>query len=245
MKATKADARSGYKLGDSMARGQARRAAEGASSKPKGGEKGDAEPTTPRRDYEMGVVLGPPAHGKTSFVDALAAAYASRGGRVVVVDPNDAWRGVPHVQAVWPEGGIRGAGGKAALDDLIATFEHSPPAMLVLDDADKYARHATEVIDDLMTSFRHWKKDVVVVARRPQGIPKDSLANASWLALFACREVYARRYIAEQVGDPAIMTEIPTEPFRFLYVRQDGTFARGLYETAPRAVTTKSDREGA
>ena len=212
--------------------------------KAKGAQGGSANPEERRREYEMGVVLGPPAHGKTSFVDSLARWYASTGGKVIVVDPNDAWKGVSYVKAVWPRGGMRGAEGKGALDELIAGFERSGPAMLILDDADKYARHATEVIDDLMTSFRHWQKDVVVVARRPQGIPKDSIANASWLALFACREVYARRYIAEQTGDPQIMAEIPTEPFRFLYVRQDGTFARALYETQQREVTTKSSKPG-
>lgn len=203
---------------------------------------GASSPTAPTRDYEMLVVLGPPAHGKTSLVDEVALAYAQRGGKVWVVDPNLAWAGVPHVTPVWPKGGIRGADGKGNLDELIAAFETNGPGMLVLDDADKYARHATEVIDDLMTSFRHWKKDVVVVARRPQGIPKDAIANASSLAIFSTREVYARRYIGEQVGDPKITKLIPTVPYQYLYYRQDGSFAHEIRKTKARAVVTKSDK---
>jgi hypothetical protein len=215
-------------------------------SAPKG--KGDdVKPTSLRRDYEMLVVMGPPAHGKTTFVDELAKQYATgpRKGKVWVVDPNEAWVGVPYVTAVWPEGGVRGRDGKGALDDLLASFETNGPGMLILDDADKYARHATEVIDDLMTSFRHWKKDVVVVSRRPAGIPKDAIANANALALFAVREVNSRKYLTEQFGGPEVVDEVPREPYRYLYVRQDAYFSRAVYSTAPRATVAKADREGA
>lgn len=205
--------------------------------------KGNANPTAERDEFEMLTVVGPPAHGKTSLTDEIAADYAKKGGKVWVVDPNLAWAGVSYVKPVWPRGGIRGAEGKASLDDLIAAFENNGPGMLILDDADKYARHATEVLDDLMTSFRHWQKDVVIVARRPQGIPKDAIANSNALAIFATREVHARRYIAEQIGDSKILKLIPTVPHEYLYYRQDGSFAHEVRKTKARVVVTKSSKE--
>ena len=216
--------------------------AKGHASESTGDPKTDNDPKA-EREYEMGIVLGPPAFGKTSFVDMLARYYASQGGKVFVVDPNDAWRGVPYVTPVWVPKSLPRGERKSALDDIIASFEESGPAMLVLDDADKYSRRATEVIEDLMTSFRHWEKDVVVVSRRPQGMSKDAIANASWFAFFSCREVYARRYVAELFGPGnPIIREIPDEPHAFLYVRNDADKTRALYQTEPRAVVTKSTR---
>lgn len=200
-----------------------------------------ANPGEHRREYEMLVVLGPPAFGKTSLVDEQAFKYAARGGRVWVVDPNDAWKGVPYVRAVWPKDGIYGEDGKGNLNEMILWFETCGPGMLILDDADKYCRHATEAIDDLMTSFRHWQKDVIVVSRRPAGIPKDAIANANALALFHVREVNSKRYLTEQLSSE-VVAKIPKEPHAYLYVRQDAYLTNEVFETLPRKIATKSSK---
>lgn len=219
-----------------------RPAKENPKAAPKG-EKGaeNADPQEHKREYEMLVVLGPPAFGKTSLVDEQAYNYARRGGRVWVIDPNDAWKGVPYVRPVWPRDGIYGEDGKGNLNSMILWFENSGPGMLILDDADKYCRHATEAIDDLMTSFRHWQKDVIVVSRRPAGIPKDAIANANALALFHVREVNSRKYLTDQLS-AEVVGEIPKMPHAYLYVRQDAYLTRETYRTKPRRVVTKSTK---
>jgi hypothetical protein len=182
---------------------------------------GASSDLTASRHFQMGVILGPPAHGKTSLTDEMDEAYRRKGGRVIIVDPSNNWPG----RGVWP--------GMAGLDKYLDTLRTSGPALLILDDADRYMRFPTNARLELMTSFRHWQKDVILVSRRPQGIPKDAIANADWLAVFAVREVYARRYIAEQIGRREVMKALPTERYQYLYFHQE-TGAFKVFSTKAR-----------
>lgn len=193
------------------------------------------------RPYEMMAIIGPPAYGKTSLTDELAERYRKEGGRVWICDPSNNWRHArsrwPSPGAFWPENGLAG------LDDALWTLRSVGPGLLILDDADYYMRFPTNARLELMTSFRHWQKDVLIVTRRPQGIPKDAIANADALALFAQREVYSRDYIGKQLGNRKIAAMIPTERYRYLYVRQDDDGAPKVFATTKRATSQNSDRD--
>ncbi len=200
-----------------------------ASAKGSGTTAGASKDLTAARDFQMGVILGPPAHGKTSLTDEIDEHYRSRGGRSIIVDPSNNWPG----RGVWP--GMKG------LDRYLDSLRTSGPALLILDDADRYMRFPTNARLELMTSFRHWQKDVLLVSRRPQGIPKDAIANADWLAIFAVREVYARRYIAEQIGRREVMKAIPQERYQYLYWHQESGAFKVYGTKARKTDNTRAD----
>lgn len=197
------------------------------------------KPTTPARQFRMLTVLGAPGAGKTSLVDETIQRYrrGHPGCPVAVLDPN-AQFGAP--MGVWPEDGDAAA--------WLARFKEErakrgkPPGLLVLDDADKYLTGAPPVgvFRDLFTSFRHWRLDVILNARRSQDVPKVCIASSSTLALFLHRELYGRQYIKANLG-PEVADAMPTERFKYLHVDVDaGTHT--MEQTQKRARAVGADR---
>ena len=117
-----------------------------------------------------------------------------------------------------------------------------PPCLLVLDDADRFLTGAppTGIWRDLFTSFRHWRCDVILNARRTQDVPKVAIASASYLSLFIHRELYGRQYLEKAIG-PEVLEHLPTERFRYVLVHVDEhKFEPGA--TKKRAVQVAADR---
>ncbi len=113
-----------------------------------------------------------------------------------------------------------------------------------MDDADKYMRRPSQVRDDWMTSFRHYRKDLVLITRRPQGIPKDSISNAKWMALYAgsMTEPGARNYMREAL-DAKTIKLVPTQEWNYLYLYREGAlWTHEVRATTPRKVVTRSDK---
>lgn len=181
--------------------------------------------------YRMVTILGAQASGKTSLVDEWINTYP---GRVLMIDPNAQWGDDP--RAVWP-----GVG--SALRDYIESLKGEFSGLIVLDDADRYlSAHTSEgsVWRDLFTSNRHWRVDILVIARRPQGIPKDLIAGSSHLALFRIREPYARKYLGDVIDIPDLAKKIPRQPFKYLWVDVDAGKA-SLKATKKRAIIVGAD----
>lgn len=200
-----------------------------------------AIPSTPmaprgRATYEMGLMMGPTGCGKSTGANEIADSYYQAGGKVWAIDPSRAWQGVRGVTPLWP--GLRG------LDTLLVEMQEWGPGLVIFDDADKYMRRPTQVRDDWMTSFRHYRKDVVLISRRPQGIPKDSISNAKWMALYAgsMTEPGARAYMREAL-DAKMMKQVPTQEWHYLYLYRVGAvWSAEVKQTKPRAVVTRSDK---
>lgn len=159
--------------------------------------------------YEIGIVMGKSGCGKTSLVESIVLPYARSGGRVWVVDPNHAWDGVEDVRQVFSIDG--------EWEEVLAALENTPPGVVVFDDADLYLRYAPRFARVWMTSHRHLRKHVILVARRPAGMT-EILGNADWFALFAMREENAVEKWRSTLGDE-VADMIPREPYSYCYVR--------------------------
>jgi hypothetical protein len=179
----------------------------------------------------MGIVMGPTAHGKTAFATPIVDGYRQQGGKVWIVDLNNNWPGYPNRLT-----------SLIGLDEELWKLKTSGPGMIVCEDAHTYLRHPTGPRLDLMTGYRHWQKDLMIICHRPQGIPKDAIENADWLALFAIKEPYSRQYLGKLLG-LEMVGQIPKkgQRFTYLYLRQD-TDKRAVYKTQPRAIVTGSDQ---
>ena len=207
------------------------------------------KPAAPARPFELTVILGAPAQGKSSLADEWIETWAKerRGaGELAILDPAGVWaeRG-----GQWPDDGprdVRPASLRAvtflrALRAQRWRSQDVPPMLLVLDDADAYfdSGKPPEIFRDLFTMFRHWRCDVLIIARRPQDLPKIVFTSARWCALFASREVYSRDYLRQYLG-VSIVRQIPREPHRYLLVDVDAQTAE-LRATKARAARTRAD----
>lgn len=191
--------------------------------------------------YYTGLIFGPNGCGKTTVAEQIARYYI-RGtkvrGKVWAIDPNGGWRDSEGVKSLWP---AEGAGG---IDEMLLDSERWGPGLVIPDDADSYIRHSTEIQTNYLTRNRHYRKDLLVIARRPQGIPKDAIASARFVILFAgsLTEVWAKKYFRSMFGDE-IINAVPMADHSYLLIVRDG--ARWKYErrkTTPRSVKTKSDK---
>jgi hypothetical protein len=164
--------------------------------------------------FEIGIVMGKSGTGKTSLVESLVVPAARAGHRVWVVDPNDAWDGAENdgIRTVKspPDGDW-----ESVLNALAALRDK--PGTVVFDDADLYLRFCPSFARVWMTSHRHLRKNLVLIARRPAGMA-DILGNADWFALFAMREENAREKWRATLGDD-VADMIPREPYRYAYLK--------------------------
>ncbi len=175
------------------------------------------------------VVLGAPGSGKTSLVASWIEDYQKRGGDVLILDPSAQFGDA----GIWPDDGPENF-----LLDIKGKFR----GLLVLDDADRYLSATPRGIwRDLFTSFRHWGVNLLVVARRPQGIPKDVIASADEVIIFRLSEVHAKKYLKELVGAD-ILEEIPRDRFKFLMVSPFEPEKISHGTTTPRKIKTLADR---
>jgi GTPase SAR1 family protein len=174
------------------------------------------------------VILGAPGSGKTTLVESWIADYKKTGGDVVILDPSRQFPG----EGVWPE-----EGPEKFLMGLKGKFR----GLLVLDDADRYLSATPRGIwRDLFTSFRHWGVNLLVVARRPQGIPKDVIASADEIIIFRLSEVHARSYLGKLLGRD-VAEDIPRDRFRFLMISPFDPENMEKGQTKPRAIKTVAD----
>jgi len=197
------------------------------------------------RGFRLVVALGSPGSGKTSLVDEWIADWrrASPSGTVAILDPAGQWPGVGE----WPDHPKDERGPEEKAEDWLRAFRPKrkagipPPCLLVLDDADNYlgGTQPRGIWRDLFTTFRHWRCDVIVSARRSQDLPKVVFTSASVVALFSHREVYSREYVARYLG-PDVVKEIPKEPHRYLLVNVDEG-SRSEHKTKRRAIRVAAD----
>jgi hypothetical protein len=193
------------------------------------------------RQYETIVVVGPSGYGKSSFTDEIRANYRKQNPSwgIWIIDPVGNWP--RHIYnnprgegfAFWPGVGKQ-------LDIELAKLKTSGPGLIIGDDADFYMRHPTDARLEIIIGNRHWQKDMIWVARRPQGLPKDLFQVATALAIFHQQQQYAREYIATELEEPRISREIPREKFKYLYVHRESG-GRKVYATQKRATVTISD----
>lgn len=188
--------------------------------------------------FYTGLLFGPNGCGKTTFAEQIAHYYARLGGKVWAVDPNGAWVKAEGVKSLWPEDGAEG------VDAMLLDSKRWGPGLVIFDDADSYIRHATQTQLTYLTSNRHYRKDQIVIARRPQGIPKDAIASARFIGIWpgALTEVHAHKYLGGIFPDE-ILSAVPTREYHFLLIIRHG--ARWTYEkrqTKPRAHRLGSDK---
>lgn len=189
-----------------------------------------------RTTYESMIIVGPSGFGKTSLADELQTRYVAdaraRGakGNVWICDPAHNWP--QHPGRFWP--------GMSGIDDALIKHKTSGPGLLIFDDADLYYRHPTDARLELIVANRHWQKDVMMVARRPQGIHKDVFQNADTIAIFNMRQAYAREYINREMEDETISRQIPTERFRYLLIHRPSD-TKAVFSTQQRTTVTASD----
>jgi len=94
--------------------------------------------------------------------------------------------------------------------------------LLVFDDADFYwGPRANATWQQFFISFRHWRCDWFASARRPQEVPKISIASAKTLILFRVREPHGRKYLEQAADAPDLFDDVPTEPFKYLRYDMD------------------------
>lgn len=174
------------------------------------------------------VILGAPASGKTTLIDKWIKDYRDAGGQVKILDPSAQFGSAGE----WPS-----EGPEAYLEGLKGNFS----GLLVLDDADRYLSASPKGIwRDLFTSFRHWGVNLLVVARRPQGVPKDVIASADELVLFRMSEVHARNYLSKLLGFD-VADEIPRDRFKYIKISPFDPDVIEHGTTKPRAIKTKAD----
>lgn len=190
-----------------------------------------AKPQGEPRPYETMIILGPSGFGKSALADELSESYRAAGGREWVIDPMGNWPGHP--------GQFRYTNARD-LDEHLHRLKSAGPGRIIFDDADLYYRHPTDARMEIVVGNRHMQKDVILIARRPQGLHKDFFQIASSMALFHMRQQYAREYIENEFEVPGITRKIPREKFRYLYVHRE-TGAMKVYATRPRATITASD----
>lgn len=152
-----------------------------------------------KRERIIVVALGAPSMGKTRLVNALVDRYPASAGTVRALDPAGQWD-----WGEWPGGSQKLL--KAWLQELKGENEDGqriPGAerhrgLLILDDCDRYISNSSFVRDgwrDLLVANRHYHLDIAATAHRPQGVPKDMLASATELWLFAQEEPLALEYL--------------------------------------------------
>ncbi len=202
------------------------------------------------RPFLTVAALGAPGCGKTTIVATLVQEAAASGRDVRILDPAGSW---PEV-GEWPDTGpedVRGPEERAEAWIVALRKERRkkgsppPPMLLVLDDCDTYlgGGQPRGVWRDLFTTFRHWRLDLILVARRTQDVPKIVFTSASYCYLFTHREVGALTYMRAYLGAPATRA-IPSEPYRYVLVNVDtGELKEG--KTKPRAVRTAADGDEA
>lgn len=201
------------------------------------------------RPYESLIIIGPSGYGKTSLVDEILTGYRRKGGNVWVVDPARSWTHHPDLcpeRCAGAHGHLRRIpwtvrDGGDELDRQLERMETIGPGMLIFDDADLYYKHPTDARMEIIVANRHWQKDVVMIARRPQGIPKDIFQIADSIACFCMRQAYARHYLKDEFNDEGqLVRMIPTEKYKYLYVhRPTNTYA--ILSTKPRTSVTAAD----
>lgn len=199
------------------------------------------------RPFRDVVVLGSSGMGKTSLVATWIEDARRRGRDVRVLDPSQAYPGLGE----WPDAGAKD---ERAPDERAEAWIRAlkrerwrggipPPCLLVLDDADTYldGGKARGIWRDLLANFRHWRCDVVLVARRTQDLPKAALmqAHAAYLFCGTDRALDLRACTYLGIRDDTVRA-IPKEPHRYLEV----SCASGLWRegrTTPRSVRTRAD----
>ncbi len=190
--------------------------------------------------YHTVVICGPNGCGKTTLAEKIAHYYA-RGtkvtGRVWAIDPNASWVGSPGVKSLWPKDGN--------VDPILADSVKWKPGLIILDDADRsYFRRSSSIHDDYLTSNRHNRKDLMILCRRPQGIPKDAIMIARAVILFAgsLSEPHALKYWSECFPEE-IISAVPKAPYHYLKIIRNGgllSYSRG--HTTPRKIKNASDK---
>ncbi len=188
----------------------------------------ESAPKRASRPFRTVVILGSPGCGKTSLADQWIAEWQTeRAGRGVlaVLDPAAQFAAQG---GVWP-GRVdpnddrspeeRAEQWLKALKRTRVGKDDAPPCLVVLDDADTYLSGGQPrgVWRDFFMTFRHWRCDVIVIARRPQELPKAIFQNASVCALFLSTEPYSAEYLRAWVG-PKATAQIPQTEHKALIV---------------------------
>lgn len=190
----------------------------------------------------MVAVLGAPASGKSSLMAELVEDARARGREARVLDPAGNWPDIGE----WPELKDDPRSPEEIADAwllaLLADRYHKPgipPLLLVIDDADTFldGNKARGPFRRLFTTFRHYRVDVVIGARRTQDLPKIVFTSSTNVYLF--RHFVSTDYISKEWG-AEVTRAIPKEPFKYaLFDVESREIAEG--KTKKRIVRTAAD----
>jgi hypothetical protein len=197
------------------------------------------------RPFRLVAVLGASGSGKSSLVADLVDVTLRSGRDVRVLDPAGNWPDIGE----WPEVKDDPRGpeeiAEAWIRDVLRSrprgSESLRPTLLVLEDCDTYLEGSKPrgVWRRLFTTYRHYRFDIVCVARRTQDVPKVVFTSASNVYLF--RHFVSTDYIREHYG-AAAKSAIPAEnePFKYaLFDVESRQIVKGA--TRKRSVKTVSD----
>lgn len=155
-----------------------------------------------QRDRKIITILGKKRVGKTVLARQYYAAHP--GPFKHVADPSGSW-----TQGYFPADAFQNKKSLENWFNKLTGNGRGPPhgvvpmegGLLILDDADDYVSAAPYSFwKTLWNRNAHLRLDLIVTAHRPQGIPKDLIANSDQLILFPMGEKYAIEYLAEING---------------------------------------------
>ena len=202
---------------------------------------GGSKSTRPQR---LVAVLGRSGAGKSSLCAQLVEDALRAGLDVRIVDPAGNWPGIGE----WAQEGDDDPRSEEQIGD--ATFReimkdrkrgdmNMRPMLLVLDDADQYldGTKCRGAFKRLFTTYRHYRMDVLVTARRTQDLPKVIFTSASNVYLF--QHFVSTDYIGREWGAD-VVDAIPQAPFQYvLFDVEKRTLTQG--KTRRRVERTAAD----
>ncbi len=179
--------------------------------------------------YKSACIFGAPGSGKTTLAESIIADYEKRGGRFDILDPHGNF--AHHPRARWWYNLPKGQSATEKAEEWLRSTYGKGPRGLLLDDLDgPIGLHATDFWRDFFSGFRHWQCDLLITARRSQGVPKELVAGSQTIYQFRMMEPGAIKYLADllNLSREEVLKKLPTKEYEYTKIEPfTHTFAKG------------------